>query len=166
MELDELGKLASIASAIGALVGGIISFFVTWGWKVWEKSDRIRVVYGHSRFMETPNQGMHVVNLRDHQIEVVDFGFIHEDGSLISVPARLQDPAEDDPRYPARVSGVNPLPTRNDRYEVSIYLGWRVVGAYARTSTQVRPRMHFRPDTGLLRRILIRLLQMKHSQYC
>lgn len=159
--MEEFDQVIKTASAVGAAVGGVASFVVTWGWKIWERRDSIQVRYGPSRFDDEPGYALHVVSRRDHHIDITDYGFVLRSGVFLSIPRLIADGLFEDSRDALVGRGETTLKHRNDLFErqlpSSVALG-DVVAAYAKTSTQDWPRLHFRRlnRVGALRRLAIR----------
>lgn len=157
MQLDDLAKVVSIAASVGALVGGLVSWFL----KHLQQTDRITVRFGTAHYEETPAYGMHVISRRDHKMEVTDFGFILRNGKLVSAPVVWEQVFDDGNPYDG-VSGSKILAERNARFEANMQLyNMDVVGAYAETSTQRHPTIGFshHADLRWWDRIRIRLKQ-------
>lgn len=167
MNIEEVGKIVGIASTVGALVGGLMSFLINWWWKVRAESDRIQVRFGPARYEEFRGYGMHVISRSDHKMEVTDYGFVLGDGKLLSVPAVWAECFGDDASEDC-YSGSSVLEARNERYEVNVVLyGKDIVGAYARTSTQKHPRIDFKSyePIPVWRRLRFRIKQWWKVEY-
>lgn len=159
MDWNSFAGVVPVASAVGAAVGGVISFVVNWWWKVHELTDKIQVHFGGSSYDETPGYGLYVVSRRKHPMELRDYGFVLSNGRLLSAPVLWGqgEGGEHDASTPTRM-----LPEVNSRFEISIDLGFsNVIGAYARTTTQHRPTIAFSRwfKVGLMTKLRIRFKQ-------
>ena len=167
MNIEETGKIVGIASTVGALVGGLVSFLINWWWKVRAEMDRIQVRCGPAHYEETPAHAMHVINCSEHKVEVTSYGFVLRDGMLFSVPIHWAENAGDDSSEDL-TSGTTVLAARNDRYEVHVRLYNKdVVGAFARTAAQRRIRFDFNAYDAIpkWRQWWIRMKQWLRPQY-
>lgn len=167
MNLETITSVVPVASAVGAAVGGAISFVVNWYWKVHELTDKIQVHYGSSLYEETPGYAMYVISRRKHEMELRDYGFVLADGRLISAPMvweqRMGDEGDHDEASASRV-----LPSVNSRFEINIELGHKaIVGAYAQTTSQRRPTIDFAEwaEMSWIRKLRIRLKQRFDLEY-
>lgn len=155
--MEELDQIIKTASAVGAAVGGVASFAVTWGWRIWERQDSIMVRLGSARYDVEPGEALHIISRRAHRMEVTDYGFVTAKGTLISLPVLYE---HDMPDPDNSHSGSSTFEKFNDRFEVKYQLGRshpEVVGAYAITATQSFRTVNVwrGADLGWLRRQLV-----------
>jgi hypothetical protein len=166
MDLEQLGKVAAIASGVGAMVGGLISWAVTWWWKVRELRDSILVRYGSIRYEERPGFAMHVIGRRSHQMVLADYGFVLCDGRLVSLPMHWEEMSGESSED--ATLGSTTFNVLNDSYGVWVSLkDDGIVGAYARTTTQRRVTIDFRswdsPSWRMRLKVRMRLRWMPHE---
>lgn len=167
MSTEEIGKIVGIASTIGALVGGLMSFLINWWWKFRAERDRIQVRCGPAYYEETPATSLHVINRSEHKVEVTSYGFVLRDGLLLSIPIHWANCVGDDDSEDL-ISGTTVLASRNDRYEVHVRLYNKdVIGAFARTAAQHRMRYDFNvyDPIPLWTQWLIRMKHWRRPQY-
>lgn len=137
---------------LGAVGGGVTGALNLW-WKATEKADKIHVGWGSIGADDLPQSMIHVVSRCDHPIEIADYGYVLSTGRLFSLPDHWAHGDPDDPEGLNR--GTTRLAGRSDSYEVGTVTYRQIVGCYARTSTQRRVRLAFRPGVSLFRRLRV-----------
>ena len=133
-------------------IGGIITIYE----KFFNKKDNFIVRYGPYRPVMDDREALHVVNKSQHPISIRDYGFILEDGTLYSFVWTSECSSPDDD-YDLKIIGSC------DNIEFTRYVEFwcrtknDIVGAYAISSTQKFPRLCFKNNISLLRRLLIKI---------
>jgi len=139
MLIDALQKWVTLVAAVLAAFASIVYLW----WKYREKSDRIKVGCGTlSSF--APGEFLHVVNVCDHPVRLVDYGYVMPGGELKSLP-QLD---EEEPDNCSRITYGNLLlETRNASFETGTEFRGHPVGVYAITNSQTRPTVAFQQST-------------------
>ncbi|MBU0620934.1 MAG: hypothetical protein KJ795_03705 [Gammaproteobacteria bacterium] len=116
-----------------AALTGLQSFF----WQFLDRRDRILVKLGSFRPPSSPGEGLFVVNKSKHLVELHDYGFVLSNGGFFSLPNYFENEGCQD-QVNATFAGSSALEPR-ERFEVYVDLtNIKIVGAYARTTTQNR----------------------------
>lgn len=149
--MDEIVKWITLAGAVVAALTGLHSFF----WQFLDRKDRIVVKHGLASPPSCPGQGLFVVNIGKHLVEIQDYGFILSNGKLFSLPWYFVNdgPAEE---VRAEFEGTSALEPR-ERFQVYVDLtNLKTVGSYAQTTTQTFPSLGFVHDLNFLHTCWIR----------
>lgn len=150
MDVDHLAKWTTMLCSIAAaILSGINLWFNHRG-----KIDMFRVGLYPVRPDISPGTVMHVVSCSDYPIQIVDYGFIYEDGEIESLPL-LKEAGDYIP--PDFIHYGNTLLTkRGDYFEsgLDIRLKKDVIGAFARSITQSKNKLYFLPPYILWKRIV------------
>lgn len=151
MDVDQWSKWITLTGALVGAVAGAWSLYL----QLRGKRDTFKVGMGTIRPEAIPETCMHVVSSSDHPIQVADYGFIEEDGQLCSIPFEAGLGA-----YIAQEGlfiGSSHLESRGDSLVVGYCRRKPVLGSYALTNLQSRPKIAFSYDVPLWVRIRIRL---------
>jgi hypothetical protein len=147
-------------------VTGVVSLFLQFR----GKRDAFSVGLGPVTPYAGTEKFMHVVSLSDHPIEIVDYGFIEEkEGRPREEFWSFPDATEHDPALMTDgivlIRGSRILEARNSSFEAGMDYGPKILGAFARSITQEKPRLCFRQDVGLWARLRIRLRVFRKGPY-
>jgi hypothetical protein len=122
-------------TAGAAFVAAIAGIFNLW-WNVKDRSDRILVRSGSYRPLATRTVDMYIVNIGTHPVVLKDYGFIHEDGDLFSLPWYDETEAfmdgEDADDYYQGSTTIEP----RGMFTRGVVYAPKVIGVYAYTTTQ------------------------------
>jgi hypothetical protein len=152
MEIESVGKWATAAGAVIGAIAGVWNLLL----QMRGKRDRFRVGMGTVEPTIEEETMMNVVSLSDHPIKIADCGFILPSGRFQSF--RLAWETGDLTLDEFHSRGSRELAERGAFYEGGYVLRDRVVGAFAMSVTQRRPRLCFSSTTPYWRRVWIRLL--------
>jgi hypothetical protein len=136
---------------VGAVVASVTGVLTLWR-SYRSESDSIMVRWGSFRPLATQTTDMYVVNLGKHPVQLSDYGFINEDGSLFSIPWYNQTEYHPDHAHPDDYYGGSALIPPRDMFAIGMVYRDETVGVYAYTATQTIPRISmkkslFRPLT-------------------
>jgi hypothetical protein len=157
MDVKFLNEWGTIVGAVIAAITGVTSLFLQFR----GKRDNFTVGSGTLTPYAGTESFMNVVSLSDHPIATVDYGFIEERGErkreeFWSFP----EASEHDPALMAdgvvMMRGSRFLKERNASFESGMDYGPKIIGAFAKSITQRRPKLRFSSDAGLWTRIRIR----------
>jgi len=151
MSWEELGKLVT---AIGAVIAAATGAWNFW-WQIRGKNDRFVVGLGSVSPSIEQETMMHVVSNSEHPIILKDWGFIESDGSFQS--ARIAWETDQLHSEETTHRGYPDLAKRNDHYEWGYIRREPILGAFAVSVTQQRPRICFSSDAPYWRRLWVRL---------
>lgn len=158
MNINALQKWIALPASVLAIVAS--------GWNLWwsyrDKADRIKVACGLIDPQISPGEFLYVVNLCDHAIRLADYGYVTRSCTLLSLPQLDADEPADDQRV---TYGSSLLESRNASFETGTTLRDRPVGVYARTTSQLTPKVAFRLETPLWMRWWLRTKIWKNVVY-
>lgn len=120
---------------ISAIIAAGVSVITLWlNYK--GKTDKFRIGLCSVRPDISPGHVMHVVSLSDHQVEIVDFGFIYEDGNIESLPFACEIGQFTD--CDLIHHGCTILKKRGEFFEsgFDVNVEQIIIGAFARSITQ------------------------------
>lgn len=141
---------------IGAVVAALASLVNLWS-TYCGKTDRLTISFGPTRPPLSPGEWLHIVSQSDHQINLLDYGFIGSTGALLSIPQLDNDDvgARDDQ---VSVRGSTTFEKRGDLFEIGpIDLRDKQIGAYAVTLGSERCVTGFNYDVPVHKRLWFRL---------
>lgn len=142
------------ATLVGALVAGSTGLFNT-VLQVRGKRDRFTVDPYSSSHISDPRCFMQVINLSDHPIHLHDWGWIDRDGGLRSIRDESSEPGFEG--HDSFTCSSPKLDSRNDTFLVGYRRTMSPIGAYARSATQNRPKISFKYDIPVLKKLKIRV---------
>lgn len=166
MDVKFLNEWGTFAGAVIAAITGLTSLFLQF------RGKRDNFAVGLDTV--TPYAGtetfMNVVSLSDHPIEIVDYGFIEERGERKQEEFwSFPEASEHDPALMSEgvvmMRGSRFLKERNASFESGMDYGPTVIGAFAKSITQKRPKLKFRANVGLWTRIRIRWRVFRRGIY-
>lgn len=151
MDADTAIKSLTILGAAVGSISGVWSLYL----QLRGKRDLYLVQLGSLYPDTTPPTYLHVVSLSEHPIRIIDYGFIEPNGRLTSIPWE----AALDPHIRASTltSDSSELSSWGDSFEAGYTRGSPIIGAYARTTTQQRPKLQFTPYSWAHQRLWTRL---------
>jgi hypothetical protein len=150
--MELLTMFGAVIAAIAAVVNLWLTFF--------DRRDAIYVKYGQHTPITSPATGLYIVNTGKHPVYISDFGFIRENGKLLSIPYLEQtepDPNDFDPHYYC-VGTTTIAP--HDLFSIGITYVEPIIGVYAITSTQSMMRISM-VRSRFLPQILYKYLKVK-----
>ena len=136
--MDELVKWVTLIGAVVAALTVLQSFL----WQFLDHRDRITVKHGSLRPPISPEQGLFVVNKSKHLVELNDYGFVLNNGEILSLPWYFENEGLQD-QVEVAFTGTSELEPRT-RFEVYVYglTNIKTVGAYALTTTTNSPSIY------------------------
>lgn len=151
MDADSITKWLTVIGAIVGSVSGIWSLYL----QLRGKRDTFLVQLGSLQPDTLPLTFMHVVSLSEHPIKIIDYGYIERNGRLVSIPweAELDVHA----RMSVMTVGSPNLESWGASFEAGYNRGGHLIGAFARSPTQLKPRLQFTPASHLHQRVWTRL---------
>lgn len=149
MNEDLLLKWITMFSAIIAAVVSILNLWLSHK----GKTDKFRVGLYFVRPDVSPGHVMHVVSLSDQPIEIVDFGFIYEDGNIESLPFACE--VGEFASCELIHHGCTTLKKRGDFFESGFDVNVKqvIIGAFARSITQQKNKYYFLSKITLFERV-------------
>jgi hypothetical protein len=151
MDLESAKDWVTTAGACVAAIAGV------WNLAIQMRGRRDRFLVRAGSFFPDgqPGDFMHVISLSDHQVRLADWGFIDDDLKIRSIRVELAYDQWNEHR--ARILGDPILEKRNDLYEVGYERKNSVIGAFALSVSQTRPRAYFHSSTPLWIQLRMRL---------
>ncbi len=137
---------------ISAIIAAGVSVITLWlNYK--GKTDKFRIGLCSVRPDISPGHVMHVVSLSDHQIEIIDFGFIYEDGNIESLPFACEIGQFTD--CDLIHHGCTILKKRGEFFEsgFDVNVEQIIIGAFARSITQEKNKYYFLSKITLFKKI-------------
>lgn len=160
MDVDAVTKWVTLAGALVGAVAGAWSLFL----QLRGKRDSFKVGMGTIMPEAIPEQCLHVVSQSEHSIRIADYGFIEEGGELKSIP--MEGELCEYIGQEGVFRGSLTLEKRGDSMEVGYCRRKSVIGCFALTNLQSRPKLAFSYDTPRWRRLQIRIkTYMKGGAY-
>lgn len=150
MDVEVVNKWVTVTGASIAAIASVWNLLL----QARGKRDRYIVGLGRAKPSIEPETMMHVVSHSDHPIELKDWGFIEPDGRLSSV--QLDWEAGELQADEISHGGDSNLTARNARFESGYQRRTPVLGAFAITMTEKRPRLCFHGDVPVWRRMQVR----------
>lgn len=102
----------------------------------------------------SPGTVMHVISCSDHPINIIDYGFIYEDGEIESIPFSYELGVY----FPDNAIhfGSTVLEKRGDYFErgLDIQFSKQIIGSFAKSATQTTRQLYFMHNRPILDRIL------------
>jgi hypothetical protein len=159
--IDEITKWVTLA---GAVVGGITGALTYWT-KFTEQRDRITVRLGALSPPVAPGEALHVLSRSDHQVRLRDYGFIDENGRLLSIPDLMtNDPF--DQNDGVMTSGQTILEKRGDIWEIAyVRLRDKQIGAFAITVGQTSRSIDLSDAIPMYHRLYLRWKIWKKAEW-
>lgn len=139
-------------SIVASLVAAIASV-----WNAWrshrDKAEKIKVSCGLIDPQISPGYFLHVINLCDYPIRIVDYGYVMERGELLSLP-RLE---ADEPDSECITYGSRLLENRSSSFETGTTLRDRPIGVYANIPSRSKPTIAFQDEIPKWSRYWLRI---------
>lgn len=151
MDVDFWTKWATLAVAVVAAISGVWSLLI----QLRGKRDSFKVGMGTISPEVLPEVVMHVVSISEHPIKISDYGFIELNGQLTSIPMEAELTSYIS--HEGLFRGATLLEKRGDAMEVGYCRRRAVIGCFALTNLQSRPKLAFSYDTPIWKRIKVRL---------
>lgn len=151
MDVDSWTKWTTLAVAVVAAVSGVWSLLI----QLRGKRDSFKVGMGTISPEVIPEVVMHVVSISEHPIKVSDYGFVELTGQLTSIPMEAELASYIS--HEGLFRGATLLEKRGDSMEVGYCRRRAVIGCFALTNLQSRPKLAFSYDTPIWKRIKVRL---------
>lgn len=158
MDIDSWTKWVTLGGAMIAAGSGVWSLKL----QIQGKRDDYRVRMNTMRPGWTTQRFMHVVSRCDHPIQLADYGFIDAWGKIHSIieksdfnPLFANDLVE---------RGSTRLESRGAHFEVGYECDTVVMGCYARTNLETRPRMTFVSSSFWIMRLWVRLKVLRKGE--
>lgn len=138
----------NVASGVAAVASSFAVYL-----QLRDRRDTYEVRYGSLYPQTSPGEHLYVVNTGKHDIRMLDCGFIGEDGEVFSIPGMLID--EPDEHAGQSIGLVQP-----HEYMSGFLTATREkpIAAFAISARQRVPRLHFRHEVPIKRRLRIRAL--------
>ena len=150
MTLDAFGKWVAAVGALIAAATGIWNLVL----QLRGKRDCFIVRLGDIFPSIDRETMMHVVNLSDHPVKLVDWGFIEADGTFRSFRLDWEAGSLQNEEITSR--GSNDLASFGDHFATGYVRRNEPHGAFALSSTQLRPRLCFSPVMPRYKRLYLR----------
>lgn len=141
MNVDFWTQWVTLAVAIVAAVSGVWNLLI----QLRGKRDSFKVGMGTVSPEVLPEVMMHVISTSEHPITVSDYGFIELDGRLTSIP--LEAELSSYISHEGLFRGSTRLEKRGDAMEVGYSRRRAVIGCFALTNLQSRPKISFSYST-------------------
>jgi hypothetical protein len=137
----------TLAGAIIAGATGIAN--LTWQWR--DRNDSIFVRCGSLHPSIDQYNSLYVVNVGKHPVQLHDYGFLLASGKLMSLPWYWETEGPSlDPEH-SYTNGERKMPPQGT-FEAGIEYRGSIVGVWAMTATQHRPKLAFSYDTPVWQR--------------
>ncbi|WP_271007050.1 hypothetical protein [Pseudomonas aeruginosa] len=150
MDLEAWTGWVTLGGAVIAAISGVWSLVI----QIRGKKDSFKVGMGTVSPEPIPETVMHVVSSSEHPIKVSDYGFIETSGKLTSI--LMEAELASYIAHEGLFRGSSILEKRGDSMEVGYCRTRPVIGCYALTNLQERPKIAFSYDTPIFRRIVVR----------
>lgn len=150
MDVETWTGWATLAGAVIAAISGVWSLLI----QLRGKRDGFIVRLGSSRPEMLQETMLHVVSLSDHPVQIADYGFIDANHRLSSFSLELEEFCEE-----TQVVGRGELLLEgySSIFERGYLRRTPSIGAFARSATQSRPRLSFRHDVSMWKRLVVRV---------
>jgi hypothetical protein len=142
------------ATLVGAVVAGLTGLLNA-ALQIRGKRDQFKVDPYSSSHRSDPRDFMQVINLSDHPIQLLDWGWIDKDGRLRSIRDESGEP--DFEGHESITVSSPKLESRNEMFLVGYRRTKSPIGAYARSATQKCPKISFKYDVPALKRLKVRI---------
>jgi hypothetical protein len=166
MEITKFSEWVTLIGAVVAAVAGIWNLTLS----LRGKTDEFRVGLGSATPEATPEMMLHVISLSDHPITIADYGFIEDKSETnkeeVFFSFRMAfdlDPSLGMENVTYR--GTVHLKKRGDPFEAGMMFSPKVIGAFARTMTQKRPKLTFDPNVSWWRSLKLRYRVWRRGMY-
>lgn len=138
---------------VGAMIAGATGVAnLTWQWR--DRRDQIFVRCGSLHQTIDQYNSLYVVNVGKNPVQLLDYGFVLASGKLMSLPWYWETEGPSlDPAH-SYTSGERRMPPQGT-FEAGIEYRGSIVGVWAKTATQHRPKLAFSYDTPVWQRALL-----------
>ena len=150
----------TLVGAVIAAATGIANLL--WQWK--DRHDKILVRCGSLYTIIDEYDSLYVVNVGKTPVQLRNYGFVLTSGHLMSIPFHLEYEGLDrEPAYTYQKGNLRILPSES--FEVGVEYRGQVLGVWAITATQQRPRLAFFHATPLWKRSWLTLSHFVNPVY-
>lgn len=135
---------------IGAIIAGATGIAnLTWQWR--DRNDSIFVGYGSLHQSIDQYNSLYVVNVGKQPIQLHDYGLLLTSGKLMSLPWHWETEGPSPHPEHSYTNGERKMPPQGT-FEAGIEYRGSIVGVWAMTATQHRPKLAFAYDAPLWQR--------------
>ncbi|MBF4210166.1 hypothetical protein EI533_20775 [Pseudomonas donghuensis] len=160
MDIEFWTKWVTLAGATIAAASGVWSLKL----QMQGKRDAYKLGMGTVMPEAIEEEFLNVVSCCDHPIKFADYGFLDHKGKIQSIVMT----ADVDPHFAHRLiqRGSVKLEKRGDHFEIGYLSRQRIIGCFARTNLELRPRLAFASSTSFLQRTWVWFrIRIKGTRY-
>lgn len=146
---------------IGAVVAAVTGSVGLW-MQVRGKRDSFKIGIGTVSPEATSLTFLNVVSRSDHPIKISDYGFIEGNGRLYSIP--MESDLGNHIAHEGVFRGSSMLEGRGDFFEIGYDRTRPVIGCFAMSNLQSKPKLAFSYETPRWKRLKVRLQTLRKAE--
>jgi hypothetical protein len=159
-----LGIAKDTWTLLGAGIAGLTGL-MNFAWQWLDRHDRIFVSCSSLSPSIEQYNSLYVVNTGKNPVQLRDYGYVLYNGKLMSLPWHweIEEPSMDSPNsYTDGDKAMKP----QGIFHAGMEFRGSIVGVWAITATQHRPRLAFAFDTPIFRQLFLRIRHAIAPVYC